>query len=58
MELDYIKCGDCMELLKNIQDNSIDLVVTDPPYEFSSNTGAGAFGTKKRNYHAEYQAII
>lgn len=24
--------GDCLELMKNIPDNSIDLVLTDPPY--------------------------
>ena len=25
-------CGDCLEKMKNIPDNSIDLVLTDPPY--------------------------
>lgn len=31
--------GDCLELMKSIPDNSIDLVVTDPPYgiKYSSN---------------------
>jgi DNA modification methylase len=28
--------GDCFELIKDIKDNSIDLVVIDPPYEFST----------------------
>jgi DNA modification methylase len=32
--------GNCMELLKTIPDNSIDLVVTDPPYEIAT-TGGG-----------------
>lgn len=27
-----LKCGDCLELIKEIPDNSIDLVVTDCPY--------------------------
>lgn len=27
-----IKQGDCLELMKDIPDNSIDLIVTDPPY--------------------------
>ena len=27
-----LKCGDCLELMKDIPDNSIDLIVTDPPY--------------------------
>lgn len=37
--------GDCMELLKNIPDKSIDLVVTDPPYLIETD-GAGIFGKK------------
>lgn len=32
--------GDCMELLKTIPDSSVDLVVTDPPYEIAT-TGGG-----------------
>lgn len=27
-----IICGDCLEVMKDIPDNSIDLVITDPPY--------------------------
>lgn len=57
MEANYIKCGDCLELLKDIPDNSIDLIVTDPPYEFEDGGGGGAFGSKKRNYHAEYTSL-
>ena len=26
-------CGDCLELMKNIPDNSIDLTITSPPYD-------------------------
>lgn len=34
-----LQCGDCLELMKNIPDGSIDLILTDPPYaiEFQSN---------------------
>lgn len=32
IELDTIICGDCLTLMKDIPDNSIDLVLTDPPY--------------------------
>lgn len=28
--------GDCLEVLKTIKDNSIDLIVTDPPYKVTS----------------------
>lgn len=29
-----LKCGDCLELIKEIQDNSIDCILTSPPYNF------------------------
>jgi len=31
--VDRIICGDCTEIMKGISDNSIDLVVTSPPYD-------------------------
>ena len=33
MEYDYIDCGDCLELMKEIPDGSISLTVTSPPYD-------------------------
>ena len=45
--------GNCLELMKNIPDKSVELVVTDPPYEFHSGNGGGAFGRDKRTYHGE-----
>lgn len=50
-ELNNIYNEDCYEAIKNIPDKSIDLIVTDPPYEFCAGGGGGAFGVKKRNYH-------
>jgi len=35
MEVNQIICGDCLEVMKDMEDNSVDLVVTSPPY----NTG-------------------
>ncbi len=42
-----LRCGDCLELMKDIPDGSIDLVLTDPPYgiNFVSNH-------RKRKYDA------
>ena len=31
--LNTITQGDCLEVMKRIEDNSIDAIVTDPPYE-------------------------
>ena len=54
MEYDYIECGDCLELLKSIPDNSIDLIVTDPPYVVETQ-GAGFFGKKSDEYSMNYK---
>lgn len=35
LPLNQVLCGDCCQLLKSIPDNSIDVVVTDPPYAIS-----------------------
>ena len=39
--LNKIINGDCMEILRTIPDNSIDLVVTSPPYNLKNSTGNG-----------------
>lgn len=36
MEYDYIECGNCLDLILQVPDNSIDLVLTDPPYKIVS----------------------
>lgn len=41
---DYINkiiCGDCLEVMRELPDNSIDLVVTSPPYNLKNSTGNG-----------------
>ena len=39
IESNKIICGDCLEAMKDIPDNSVDLILTDPPYgmNFQSN---------------------
>ena len=36
MKYDYIKCGDCLELMKGIPDKSIDMILCDLPYGTSA----------------------
>ena len=45
LELNKIYNGDCLELIKEIPDGSIDLICTDPPYcvGVSSNGRKGSF---------------
>lgn len=47
--LNKITCGDCLELLKELPDESIDLVVTSPPY----NTGMN-YGVNDRKDYKDY----
>jgi len=36
--------GDCLEIMKQIPDESIDLIVTDPPYRTTSRGSSGTMG--------------
>lgn len=47
-----LKQGDCLELMKEIPDKSIDLVVTDPPYKFENQ--GGGFYAKNDSTHRQY----
>ena len=57
-----LRQGDCLELMKDIPDKSIDLVVIDPPYDFMSKhygksySRDGAFGSLGRKYHKELES--
>lgn len=51
MQID-LRQGDCLELLKEIPDKSIDLVVTDPPYEIATS-GAGIYKQEDKQYVQE-----
>lgn len=37
MKYDYIECGDCLELMKEIPDKSIDMILCDLPYGTTKN---------------------
>ena len=43
--------GDCFNELKNIEDNSIDLILTDPPYIISKKSNFKNSNNKKFNLH-------
>lgn len=48
--------GDCLELMKKIPDNSIDLVITDPPYDVYAGKGGGAFGNRSSFKEIEFMS--
>lgn len=43
--------GDCLEELKKMPDNSVDLVLVDPPYGIKACSGVGGFGISKTDNH-------
>jgi len=49
-----IENQDCLEFLAGIEDGSVDLIITDPPYDMAPS-GGGGFG-KKREYLQEIWA--
>lgn len=48
--------GDCLELMKNIPDKTIDLVVTDPPYKIETQ-GAGIYKQADKQYVKELNGM-
>lgn len=56
---DYINkviCGDCLEIMKGIPDNSVDLVVTDPPYGL--NKEYGIYDDTEENWYKMMNILI
>ena len=56
MDYDYIEQGDCLNLLKQLPDKSIDLVVTDPPYVID-NKGGGLYTQEDKQYVKQLEGI-
>ena len=51
LELNKIYCADCLELMKQIDDNSIDLTVTSPPYNMRTRIRDGKYTTREKSEH-------
>jgi len=43
-------CGDCIDVMKNIPSESVDLIVTDPPYNLSKDYGNNSDNLKFNEY--------
>ena len=49
-----IICGDCLEVLRTLPDKCVDLVLTDPPYEFiNKNPVGGGFMTNENKKYID-----
>jgi site-specific DNA-methyltransferase (adenine-specific) len=47
-KLNKILCGDCSQILHDIPDNSVDLVITSPPYFQQRDYGGGGIGNETK----------
>ena len=54
-EVDNIYNEDCYKAIKDLPDKCIDLIVTDPPYEYT--TGGKNNYVANRPYHKEYYEV-
>ncbi len=48
-ELGKLYCGDCLDVMKDMQDRSVDLVLTDPPYNIGKDYGVYKDNNKDYN---------
>ncbi len=57
METNKIYLGDAYQLIKDIDDKSVDLIVTDPPYQIEGIHGSGILKTRGHapSFHKELQ---
>ena len=53
-EYDYIKQGDCLELLKELKDNTVDVSFTSPPYNDTGTKNEDVGNLKSHNTHKKY----
>lgn len=59
MRRDYIAQGDCLDLMRQLSDKSVDLIVTDPPYGKKADKGTNGFGSSKnRRYRGGWDTKI
>lgn len=54
--METLHLGDCMDIMKTIEDKSIDLVITDPPYKIETS-GGGLYTQADKQYIKELNSM-
>src|SRR3990167_9853185 len=54
--LNQIICGDSLEVMRGMPDKCVDLLVTDPPYNYKMN-GGGSLGKKYEGYKSRVNGL-
>ena len=55
MELNKIYCGDCLEVMKTMEDKSVDLIITDPPYGLGIDGQKQTFNKNPKHNRKQYK---
>jgi len=58
MVCNEVICGDCLDLIKNIEDNSVDVVFTSPPYNRKRNDKYEYYSDDLDDYYGFLSKII
>ena len=58
MELDKIYNADCLEMMRKMEDNSVDCVITSPPYNYNLRIHYGKYGGRSVNDHNKYGKVF
>lgn len=53
LPINHIVQGDCLSVLSSFPRDSVDLILTDPPYGVNAAKGVGGFGSSKTDKHYE-----
>lgn len=48
---------DCIKIMETMEDNSVDIIITDPPYILDVNNAGGILGDKKKKISEKIRAI-
>lgn len=57
LEPNNVYLGSCYDLIKQIPDKSVDLIITDPPYDFSINESATGIFKYRKNMIGAYKEM-
>jgi len=53
----WLMKGDCLERMKEIESGTVDMILTDPPYELSKSKGGGMMGRDNREFMQEVNSM-
>lgn len=51
--INQVLLGDCLELMRKMEDKSVDLVLTDPPYGIGADKGSNFYGHTGGKYYED-----